>query len=178
MKTPAHTTLALVFLALSITLLSSGNAHAESSMPGASSGFVPTAGVPGLPGAQSGNPSCQGAGGFVPLECFEGSTKLSDAYNTPPGELGPFLNKIFVGAISLGAILAVLRLAWAGFQYMASDLWSKKEDAKEIIKDTLLGLFLLISVYLILKQINPQILDLKVTTEPARTSQLQDGLVG
>ncbi len=114
---------------------------------------------------------CTGADGFVPLECFEGSAKLSDAYNTPAGELGPFMNKVFVGAISVGAILAVLRLAWAGFEYMASDLWTRKETAKEIIKDTLLGLFLLIAIYLILNQINPQILELRVTGGGTETSQ-------
>lgn len=105
-----------------------------------------------------------GAGGFVPLESFEGSGKLTDAYKTE--ELGPFMNKVFVGAISLGAILAVLRLAWAGFSYMSSDLWSTKEKSKEIIQDTLLGLFLLLAIWLILRQINPQILDLRVTAQP------------
>ena len=104
-----------------------------------------------------------GAGGFVPLECFQGSTKLTDAYNTET--LAPFLNKVFAAAISLGAILAVLRLAWAGFAYMSSDLWSTKEHSKEIIQDTLLGLFLLIAIWLILNQINPQILKLEVAAE-------------
>lgn len=103
---------------------------------------------------------CSGAGGFVPLECFRGSNKLSDAYRT--GELGRFMNKVFVGAISLGAILAVFRLAWAGFIYMSSDLWTSKENAKEIIKETLLGLFLLLGIWLILYQINPDILKLKI----------------
>lgn len=102
--------------------------------------------------------TCEGAGGFVPLECFRGSRRLADAYNTP--ELGPFINKVFVGMISLGAILAVLRLAWAGFVYMSSDLPGAKGNAKEIISDTLLGLFLLLSIWLILYQINPQILNL------------------
>ncbi|GEM_PF-2716627 len=97
---------------------------------------------------------------FVPLEKFEGSDKLSNVYES--GELSVFLNRLFLAAMSLGAVLAVLRLAWAGFQYMASDLWSSKEHAKEIIRETLLGLFILLSVFLILKQINPNILSLNV----------------
>ncbi|OGG57949.1 hypothetical protein A2853_03425 [Candidatus Kaiserbacteria bacterium RIFCSPHIGHO2_01_FULL_55_17] len=105
--------------------------------------------------------NCQGVGGFVPLECFQGSAKLTGAYYTE--DLAPFINKVFVGAISLGAILAVLRLAWAGFVYMGTDMWGQKEKAKEIIRDTLLGLFLLLAVYLILKQINPDILSLNPT---------------
>ncbi len=104
--------------------------------------------------------NCQGVGGFVPLECFQGSRKLTGAYYTD--DLGPFMNKVFVGAISLGAILAVLRLAWAGFVYMSSDLWTSKDHAKEIIRETLLGLFLLLGIWLILYQINPDILKLRV----------------
>lgn len=111
---------------------------------------------------------CTGAGGFVPLECFQGSRKLTDAYQT--GELGPFMNKVFVGAISLGAILAVLRLAWAGFVYMSTDLPGMKSNAKEIIWDTLLGLFLLLAIWLILNQINPDILKLKIGI--SRTPQI------
>lgn len=103
---------------------------------------------------------CKTKSGFVPLECFEQSGKLRGAYSEE--DLGKFMQKLFVGAISLGAILAVLRLAWAGFVYMGTDLWGKKEHAKEVIRDTLLGLFLLIAIALILNQINPQLLQLKV----------------
>ena len=113
-----------------------------------------TAMLAGIPAAN--------AATFVPLADFNASPKLRDAY-TNSSDLGTFMNKVFVGAISLGAILAVLRLAWAGFVYMGTDLWGKKEHAKEVITDTLLGLFLLIAVYLILNQINPQILSLKIT---------------
>ena len=97
---------------------------------------------------------------FVPLEKFEGSAKLADAYAS--GNLSTFLNRLFLGAMSLGAVLAVLRLAWAGFQYMASDLWANKQHAKEIIQETLLGLFILLGISLILNQINPDILKLDV----------------
>ena len=174
MKARAHSMFILVFLALSIALLSSGAAHAQDKAGVISQGFVPTAGVKGLPGTQSGSgPGCQGAGGFVPLECFQGSRKLTDAYNTT--ELGPFMNKVFVGAISLGAILAVLRLAWAGFVYMSSDLWTSKDRAKEIIRETLLGLFLLLAIWLILKQINPDILKLKINVASADTSRSYTG---
>ena len=114
-----------------------------------------------LSSADSASAQCAtGASGFVPLECFQDSARLRGAYNST--ELGPFIQKLFVGAISIGAILAVLRLAWAGFRYMSSDLWGTKEHAKEIIRETLLGLFLLIAIYLILWQINPDILNLQI----------------
>lgn len=106
---------------------------------------------------------CATQDGFVPLECFERSQKLSEAYSS--GDLSEFLQRVFVGAISLGGILAVLRLAWGGFMYMSSDLWSTKEHAKEVIRETLLGLFLLLAVYTILYQINPNILSLNLSVQ-------------
>lgn len=117
--------------------------------------FLQTRGV----AAASCAPGVTGAGGFVPLECFDGSPKLENAYKQK--EFGPFLQTVFVGAISLGAILAVLRLAYAGFLYMASDLPSVKGRSKDVIQDTLLGLFLLLAIWLILHQINPDILSLE-----------------
>lgn len=112
--------------------------------------------------------NCEGADGFVALECFIGSRKLEGAYYEK--DLGPFMNKVFAGAIALGAILAVFRLAWAGFRYMSSDLPGMKGDAKEIISETLLGLFLLLGIWLILYQINPDILKLKVNFESVSPS--------
>lgn len=99
---------------------------------------------------------------FIPLAEFSDSQKLDNLYSES-GDLAGFINKLFQGAIALGAILAVLRLAWAGFQYSSSDLWSSKEHAKEIIRETLLGLFLLLGIWIILYQINPDMLSLKVS---------------
>ncbi|QQG38023.1 MAG: hypothetical protein HYS26_00505 [Candidatus Kaiserbacteria bacterium] len=98
--------------------------------------------------------------GFVPLAEFKDTTRLNDLYNT--SDLGTFLNRLFFAAIAAGAILAVLRLAWAGFLYMSSDLWSKKEKAREDIRETFLGLFLLLGIWIILNQINPDILKLRI----------------
>ncbi len=109
-----------------------------------------------------------GAKGFVPLECFEGSPRLSETYKEEG--FSTFLNRVFVGAIVIGALIAVLRLAWAGFVYMGSEMWGKKEHAKEVIQDALLGLFLLLAIWLILNQINPQILSLKVAADPPPTT--------
>lgn len=101
--------------------------------------------------------------GFVPLTCYPASSKLANLYSVQhDGDLSDFLNRLFFFSISLGGILAVARLVWAGYEYMASDLWTSKAKAREIIKDTLLGAVLLIAVYLILSQINPDLLNLEI----------------
>ncbi len=99
-------------------------------------------------------------GGFVPLADVSQSPKLVNLYGSQ--DFSSFINGLFKFAIAIGAIVAVLRLAYAGYLYMGqSDMWSHKGQAKTIIADVTLGLLLLLSIYLILYQINPDILTLK-----------------
>ncbi|RJR12875.1 hypothetical protein C4585_02850 [Candidatus Parcubacteria bacterium] len=99
--------------------------------------------------------------GFCPLADVEGSD-LETLYGTGDGNLVQFLNRLFGLALAVGGILAVFRIAWGGYLYMTTDLWSSKERAKETLRDTVLGLLLLIAVYTILNQINPGLLNLNV----------------
>jgi hypothetical protein len=95
---------------------------------------------------------------FVPLAPSDGS-KLGTLYSNSPS-LATFLSNLFAAALSIGAILAVLRLAYAGYLYMTSEAFGQKTHAKEVIGNAVLGLLLLLSIYLILYQINPDILKL------------------
>lgn len=97
---------------------------------------------------------------FVPLSDANQSPMLSSLYSS--GDLAGYVNKLFAISISLGAIIAVLRIAYAGYTYMMSDMWTSKSKAKEILGEVVLGLILLLGVYLILYQINPCILDLNI----------------
>lgn len=74
--------------------------------------------------------------------------------------LAQFFNTLFKTAIVVGAMLAVLRLGYAGFVYMTTDVMSQKQTARSIISNAVLGLILLLAVWLILNQINPDILNL------------------
>src|SRR3989344_4406697 len=114
---------------------------------------------------------------FVPLaqKDYGESGKLSELFKTDQ-TLVTYLNTLFKLAITVGAILAVLRLLYAGYMYMASDVWTSKETAKGIFRDVFLGLFLLLSIYIILAQINPNLLNLNpsikaVTVPPAAPAE-------
>jgi hypothetical protein len=98
---------------------------------------------------------------FYPLAPAPGGTRLGDLYGS--NSLGQFFNRVFIAAIAVGAILAVLRLAFAGYLYMTTEAWGQKSRAKEIIGDVILGLLLLLSIWLILRQINPNLLNLDFT---------------
>lgn len=99
---------------------------------------------------------------FCPLTDVQGS-RLETIYQNSDGTtLSGFLTGLFTAVISVSAILAVLRLGYAGYLYMTSESWGSKGKAKEVIGDTVLGLLLLLSCWLILNQINPDILKLTV----------------
>lgn len=88
---------------------------------------------------------------------------LSGFFSSGNTSLAGFFNTAFTMALSAGAILAVLRLAYAGWLYMgAADMWGSKQRAKTVIFDAILGLLLLIGIYIILFQINPCLLNLNV----------------
>lgn len=104
----------------------------------------------------------QGSGTFVPLSDANFQAIFNTGGASGGGDLASFINSGFKAALSIGAILAVLRIAYAGYLYMGTDMWHTKSHAKEILGDVVLGLLLLLGIYLILWQINPCLLDLNV----------------
>jgi hypothetical protein len=77
--------------------------------------------------------------------------------------LSDLLNQVFQLSIVLGGILAMLRIGYAGWLYMGrEDMWSSKTHAKEVFRDAIIGLLLLLAIWLILNQINPDILKLQI----------------
>ena len=87
-------------------------------------------------------------------------------------DFSTFLNALFKASLAIGAILAVLRIVYGGFLYMTKDTFSDKNNAKQILSDAVIGLLLLLAIWLILNQINPHILDLKLNMQSVQT---QDG---
>ena len=65
-------------------------------------------------------------------------------------------------AIGIAALLVVLRIIWAGVQYMLSEVVTSKEAAKKSIGGALLGLIIILASVLILNTINPNLTRLDV----------------
>ncbi len=65
--------------------------------------------------------------------------------------LAGLLQALYRIAIILGAVFAVVRITLAGIQYMGSDSFSSKSDAKKGISEVLIGLLILLSTVLILR---------------------------
>jgi len=68
-----------------------------------------------------------------------------------------YISALYMIAISVAAILVVIRLMLAGAKYMLSEVVTNKGQAKEDIKGALLGLIIVLGAVTILNTINPQL---------------------
>ena len=75
------------------------------------------------------------------------------------------LNTVFRIAIIAAALIAVIKLILAGVKYVMSGLVSDKNDAKADIQSALIGLLIILSAVLLLRTINPDIVNLPVLPE-------------
>ncbi len=96
---------------------------------------------------------------LAPIDAQQGS-KLSGIYTG--GDLSTYISKMFVFALSIGAIIAVVRLMWAGYLYMGEGTIGSISKAKEVFREVIIGLLLLLAIYLILQKINPQLLNITI----------------
>ncbi len=78
-----------------------------------------------------------------------------------------YINAIYLLSISIAALLAVLKIIFAGATYMLTDLVGSKEKAKKDIRGALFGLLLILGVVLILNVINPNLTDMKDINPPS-----------
>jgi len=84
--------------------------------------------------------------------------------------LQKYIPGIFNLAIGLSAVAAVLFIIIGGFQYMTSDAIHGKTEGKDRIWNAIKGLALVISAWLILYTINPNLLILNLNIESPTTS--------
>lgn len=73
-----------------------------------------------------------------------------------------FLQNLVPLLISIAGGLAVIRIVIGGVQYMTTDAWNGKADAKSTIQQALLGLLLAMASYTILYTLNPDLLNIKI----------------
>lgn len=121
---------------------------------------------------------------FLPVFTTHAQTQPTDTYKVlaplpgttagacnEPGDPGcktslqRYLPGIFNLAIGVSAAFVLLNLVFGGFQWMSSDAFTKKEEGKKRIENSLKGILLVAGAYIILFTINPQLLDVKLDIE-------------
>ncbi|OHB14882.1 MAG: hypothetical protein A2431_02955 [Candidatus Zambryskibacteria bacterium RIFOXYC1_FULL_39_10] len=89
--------------------------------------------------------------------------------------LETYVPAIFKLAIGLSAVAAVLMIVLGGFQYISSDALMKKNEGRERIKNAVFGLVLVISAWLILNTINPNLLNINLNIDSISTTAVDGG---
>jgi len=74
-------------------------------------------------------------------------------------QLGDYINQLFLTALGILAVMAVIMIVIAGVQYMTLQSAFGKEKASERLTNAILGLILALGIFTILKTINPELLD-------------------
>ena len=83
--------------------------------------------------------------------------------------LAEYIGGIYRLSVGLGAILAAIMIVYGGFRYMLAASLPEVKDGKTIIQDAVVGLVVLLSSFLILKTINPKL----VEVAPIRIQRIQ-----
>jgi hypothetical protein len=108
----------------------------------------------------SGAECVSGAGEYCLLEPLPLTDNNTTVEKT---NIGTYIPQFIRLIIALAGALAVIMLIFAGFQYITSDGFGKKSNAREKINSALLGLLLIIGSYSILYTINPKTLTLDLS---------------
>ncbi len=103
-------------------------------------------------------PAVASAAGYISLEPLPFFTAASGA------SLPALLQALFKLLIIGGAALAVLMTTIGGIQYMTGDSLGQKGEGRSRIQNSLFGLILLLLIYLILRTINPQLLNFDLSS--------------
>lgn len=93
---------------------------------------------------------------YIPMEKNLGIGTDLNANN-----LASFVGEIYNLGIAIAVVLAVLVIMYSGIQYMITDNAGKKGESLGKVQGALMGLGLALTSYLILKIINPEILNLE-----------------
>lgn len=97
--------------------------------------------------------------GFVALEkdFFEKLGGQESVNNT-----SVFFNNLFTFGIYIAGFLATIMIAVGGIQYMSTDAVSGKTEGRERITYAIMGLLLVLFSWILLNQINPDLLNLTI----------------
>jgi len=111
---------------------------------------------------------------FVSLGDY-GSSPIGKLFNDTSLSFDGFMNAAFNIAIMVAVTIAIIQIMYGGFLYMTTEAAGEKSQAKALFWRTGQGLLLLLATWVILQQINPQILSLRFQAAPLQNQQGQVG---
>ncbi len=107
-------------------------------------------------------PDSGGAGervSYIPLAPIEGTYDTCTADGNCQTDFLVYVSGLSKLAIGFSFVLAILMIIWGGVEYISTDAVYNKNDGKQKIQNALIGLLLVISAYVILRTINPTLVE-------------------
>lgn len=82
---------------------------------------------------------------------------------------GVYLSNMFLLALQLATVLAVFMISFGGFKYLTEESFTGKSDAKNRIWNAVIGLVILLTSWLLLYTINPDLVQNKFVIPKVET---------
>lgn len=106
----------------------------------------------------------------------EGTTFITLAPDIPYinkqfNDMPTLLNTLLFASVAIAALLAVIMVAIGGFKWMTTDSVFAIGDAKSQITEAITGLLVVLMAVLVLKTINPELLNLNIFRAGEKTVQ-------
>ena len=96
---------------------------------------------------------------YTLLEPLPKVTQSGQVSMEPIVSLSTYIQDAINLFIALSAVSAVFMIVWGGLEYMTTDSWKGKEDGIKKVKNAVIGLIMVLSTVLILKTVNPQLIE-------------------
>lgn len=103
-----------------------------------------------------------------PLPCVEGAGNCEKGKLQTEISFADYVGYVYKFSIALAVFLAIVVIIYAGFEYMLSEALPAKLDAKGRIKSAVTGLLLVFSSYLLLRVIDPRLVQLYTEIPPVK----------
>lgn len=104
-----------------------------------------------------------------PLPCIEGGGVTCSGGSgeiSAKVEINTYIQYVFNLLIAVAGVAAVFMIVYGGFLYMTSDSWFQKKDGINKVRDAILGLLMVLSTYLIMRTVNPKLVEIPQTLVP------------
>ncbi len=98
-----------------------------------------------------------------------------EGYVEPTTTAGPYIVGIFKLIVALAGGLAVVTIIYGGIQYMSTDAFGAKNEAKNTIQNAIWGLLLVIGAWLILYTVNPNLVEINLDDIPRQETNSGGG---
>ena len=134
-----------------------------------------------------GNPASNTPASYTllePLPCIPNASGTNCTAGTmiQKVDFQTYIQYLFDLTIAVAAFAAVFMIIWGGFQYMSTDAWEAKSEGISKLKNAVLGLLLILCSYLILKTVDPRLVNipttlvtpLSITYEKSTKNNVQD----